>query len=74
MTRIARAMCLATTACSDQGKDAFQVEADTKNNRLLLRANDLELQEVRQLMIKLGEDPFAGTEGDNMRVIHFVTR
>jgi type II secretory pathway component GspD/PulD (secretin) len=54
----------------DQGKDAFQVEADTKNNRLLLRANDLELQEIRQLMIKLGEDPFADTEGDNLRVIH----
>ncbi len=55
----------------DQGKDGgFQVEADTKNNRLLLKANDLELQEVRQLMIKLGEDPFADTEGDNLRVIH----
>jgi type II secretory pathway component GspD/PulD (secretin) len=55
----------------DQGKDGgFQVEADTKNNRLLLKANDLELQEVRKLMIKLGEDPFADTEGDNLRVIH----
>jgi Bacterial type II/III secretion system short domain len=48
---------------------AFQVEADTKNNRLLLRANDIELDEIRKLMIKLGEDPFASTSGDNMRVI-----
>ncbi|HZZ26601.1 MAG TPA: secretin N-terminal domain-containing protein, partial [Pirellulales bacterium] len=55
----------------DQSKDGgFQVEADTKHNRLLLRVNDIELQEIRALMIKLGEDPFGDTHGDNMRVIH----
>jgi hypothetical protein len=56
---------------TDPNKDGgFQVEADTKNNRLLLRANDVELQEIRALMIKLGEDPMQSGRGDTMRVIH----
>ena len=55
----------------EQSKDGgFQVEADTKHNRLLLRVNDIELEEIRALLIKLGEDPFGNTQGDNMRVIH----
>ncbi len=54
----------------EQPKDGgFQVEADTKNNRLLLRVNDVEMEEIRALMIKLGEDPFAASTGDTMRVI-----
>ena len=56
---------------ADNSKDGgFQVEADTKNNRLLLRVNDIEMEEIRKLMIKLGEDPFGNAQGDNMRIIH----
>ncbi len=55
----------------EQGKDGgFQVEADTKNNRLVLRVNDVELQEIYALMKKLGEDPFLNSQAENMRVIH----
>ncbi|HEX5471078.1 MAG TPA: secretin N-terminal domain-containing protein, partial [Lacipirellulaceae bacterium] len=42
----------------DKKKDTVQgfgVEADVENNRLLLWANDVEMQRVRELLIKLGE-------------------
>jgi type II secretory pathway component GspD/PulD (secretin) len=48
----------------------FQVEADTKNNRLILCVNDLEFEEIVKLIRKLGEDPFAEAGAENMRVIH----
>ncbi|HEY2761626.1 MAG TPA: secretin N-terminal domain-containing protein, partial [Pirellulales bacterium] len=47
----------------------FQVEADTKNNRLLLRANQVEMEEIRALMIKLGEDPFVNNQNNNLHII-----
>lgn len=53
----------------DKEEDKFQVEADTQNNRLLLRANEVELEEIRQLLIKLGEDPYSQPQGSTMRVI-----
>ena len=35
--------------------DKFQVDADIEHNRLLLRATEAELAEVRELLVKLGE-------------------
>jgi type II secretory pathway component GspD/PulD (secretin) len=56
---------------TDQTKAGdFQVEADTKNNRLLLRVNDIEFDEIIKLMKKLGEDPLVEAQAENMRVIH----
>ncbi len=44
----------------DSGKDhskQFSVRADVVNNRLLIRANDVELKEIHNLLAKLGEVP-----------------
>ncbi|MFK7822504.1 MAG: hypothetical protein AB8G99_27665, partial [Planctomycetaceae bacterium] len=42
---------------SRQDKDKFQIEADVDKNRLLLRANPIELSEIKNLLKKMGEDP-----------------
>ncbi|MCH5376553.1 MAG: hypothetical protein JJ992_21500, partial [Planctomycetes bacterium] len=52
----------------DQKRDEFRVDADVENNRLLLWTNEVELDEVRNLLVKLGEIPAAG-ELDRVRVI-----
>src|SRR6185437_13912598 len=49
--------------------DRFQVEADIEHNRLLLRANDIELAEVKTLLMKLGEIAPEGRNGHTTRVI-----
>jgi type II secretory pathway component GspD/PulD (secretin) len=49
--------------------DKFWVEADIERNRLLLRANDVELAEVRALLVKLGEIPADQRTGVTMRVV-----
>lgn len=49
--------------------DRFQVEADIEHNRLLLRANDSELAEIRSLLMKLGEIPAPGAKASTMRMI-----
>jgi type II secretory pathway component GspD/PulD (secretin) len=49
--------------------DKFQVEADIERNRLLLRANDVELAEVRALLVKLGEIPADQRYGNATRVV-----
>lgn len=43
----------------------FRVEADIENNRLLVFANSIEMEEIRNLLVKLGElpDPNAADEG-----------
>lgn len=48
---------------------SFKVEADTENNRLLVNANAVEMDEIRDLLMKLGElqDP-NGTQ-DRIRVL-----
>ncbi|MBN1852252.1 MAG: hypothetical protein JW829_05990, partial [Pirellulales bacterium] len=46
----------------DESQGEFRVDADIENNRLILWANDLELDEVRSLLDKLGER--AGELGD----------
>ncbi|HUY90612.1 MAG TPA: secretin N-terminal domain-containing protein [Pirellulales bacterium] len=49
--------------------DRFQIEADIEHNRLLLRANDVELAEVKTLLMKLGEVSPEGRNGHTTRVI-----
>jgi type II secretory pathway component GspD/PulD (secretin) len=49
--------------------DKFWVEADIERNRLLLRANEVELAEVRALLIKLGEIPPDQRFGNTTRVV-----
>jgi len=43
-------------------EDQFSVDADVENNRLLLRANEDEVRQVEDLLVKLGEIP--SQEGD----------
>lgn len=40
---------------SDKDERPFKVDADIINNRLLLWANEVELQEVHKLLVKMGE-------------------
>lgn len=47
----------------------FRVDADVEHNRLLLWANEVELQEVQNLLVKLGEIPPAGGNRETHRVI-----
>jgi type II secretory pathway component GspD/PulD (secretin) len=47
----------------------FRVDADVEHNRLLLWANDIELNEVRNLLVKLGEIPAKGSRAESLRVI-----
>ncbi|HWB08679.1 MAG TPA: secretin N-terminal domain-containing protein [Pirellulales bacterium] len=49
--------------------DKFWVEADVERNRLLLRANEVELAEVRALLVKLGEIPADQRFGNTTRVV-----
>ncbi|HXT60602.1 MAG TPA: secretin N-terminal domain-containing protein, partial [Pirellulales bacterium] len=49
--------------------DRFQVEADTEHNRLLLRATEAELAEVRSLLVKLGEIPSGERNASTVRMI-----
>lgn len=43
-----------------KSKDKFRVDADVVNNRLLLWANDIELEAVENLLVQLGEIPSGG--------------
>ena len=47
---------------------SFKVEADTENNRLLVNANSIEMEEIENLLIKLGELPDPNAASDGMRV------
>lgn len=53
----------------DEGQDKFRVDADVESNRLLLWANDIEMEEVRGLLVKLGEIPAEGGNPDRVRVL-----
>jgi type II secretory pathway component GspD/PulD (secretin) len=50
-------------------KDQFRVDADVEYNRLLLWVNDIELGEVQNLLVKLGEIPEEGGSPDTVRVL-----
>ena len=41
----------------EKSNDKFRVDADVENNRLLLWANPIEMEEVMNLLAKLGESP-----------------
>src|SRR5207244_855456 len=56
------------TAADDESRK-FRVDADVENNRLLLWANEVELQEVHNLLVKLGELPPAGGNQNTVRII-----
>ena len=51
-----------------QKERSFRIEADIENNRLLVNANTLEMDEIRQLLIKLGELPDPNAADDGIRV------
>jgi hypothetical protein len=53
----------------DKSANEFRVEADVEHNRLMLWANEIELGEVENLLVKLGEIPPKGSRRDTVRVI-----
>jgi len=57
----------------ESGQDKFRVDADVAGNRLLLWANDVEMEEVRKLLVKLGEIPSEGGNPDRVRVLDVDT-
>jgi type II secretory pathway component GspD/PulD (secretin) len=50
----------------------FRVDADIEHNRLLLWANAVELEEVHNLLVKLGEIPAAGGNSSTLRVLDTI--
>ena len=46
-----------SNADKEKSTNEFRVEADVDHNRLLLWANEVELGEVENLLVKLGEIP-----------------
>jgi hypothetical protein len=52
-----------------EDKDQLRVDADIEYNRLLLWATDVEMQEVENLLVKLGEIPAEGGSPDTLRVL-----
>lgn len=52
-------------------RNRFRVDADVENNRLLLWANDIEIQEVQKLLVKLGEIAEPGSAGGRVRTLEF---
>ncbi|MHB8903418.1 MAG: secretin N-terminal domain-containing protein, partial [Thermoguttaceae bacterium] len=50
-------------------KSGFKVDADVENNRLLLLANAAEMEEVTNLLVKLGEIPAEGGDPSTVRVL-----
>lgn len=49
--------------------DKFRVDADVENNRLLLWANEIELREIENLLVKLGELPPPGGNRNTQRYL-----
>jgi type II secretory pathway component GspD/PulD (secretin) len=49
--------------------DEFRVDADVEYNRLLLWANEVEMEEVNNLLVKLGEIPPEGGDTSTIRVL-----
>ena len=50
-------------------QDKFRVDADVAGNRLLVWANDVEMEEVHKLLVKLGEIPAEGGNLERVRVL-----
>lgn len=51
----------------------FRVDADVENNRLLLWTNEVELEEINRLLVKLGELPDPSGNGPRTRVLEAMT-
>jgi len=54
---------------SKKNPNEFRVDADVENNRLLLWANEIEIQEVQNLLVKLGEVPAGEAAASRVRVL-----
>ncbi len=52
----------------EEKERSFRIEADIENNRLLVNANALEMDEIRNLLVKLGELPDPNATDDGVRV------
>jgi type II secretory pathway component GspD/PulD (secretin) len=55
-----------------ESEDQFRIDADVANNRLLVRANDVELEEVVSILVKLGEIPKMAGNGGMTRVLNIT--
>ena len=55
-----------------ESADQFRIDADVANNRLLVRANDVELEEVVSILVKLGEIPKTAGNGGMTRVLNIT--
>lgn len=53
----------------EKTQDEFRVDADVEYNRLLLWANDVEMEEVSKLLVKLGEIPPEGGDPATVRML-----
>jgi len=53
----------------EETTDKFWVEADVERNRLLLRANEVELAQVQELLTELGEIPSGQRNLATMRIV-----
>jgi type II secretory pathway component GspD/PulD (secretin) len=53
----------------DKKKDRFRVAANSRFRQVLLWANQYEMEEVRNLLVKLGELPPEGGDSRRMRVV-----
>ena len=54
---------------NEDDKSGFKIDADIENNRLLLLANESEMAEVMNLLVKLGEIPAEGGDPSTVRVM-----
>jgi type II secretory pathway component GspD/PulD (secretin) len=53
----------------DRNKDALRVGVNANSNQLILWANEFESEEIRKLLLKLGETPAESRNNQTLRVI-----
>ncbi len=53
----------------EEEKSGFKIDADVESNRLLLLANEAEMKEVMNLLVKLGEIPSDEGDPSTVRII-----
>ena len=59
-----------SNASQKKEEKVFKVEADVENNRLLVFANTIEMEEIRDLLKKLGEIPNPDAVDDGVRIFN----
>jgi len=57
---------------SEESTDGFRIDADVESNRLLVRANEGELEEVLSILTKLGEMPSPASGSGTQRMLDVV--